>query len=181
MAQHEANDGARNILAGPGVSRWDCPCCGESVPRLLPNGARNAVVLELADCVLSEAPIKRAVRELAPRVGVEICLGCRDTVWQLLGTLVTPETGETNRPEPANAADTAIIGAVLLGLGREAVITIFSVQGGMLTLSERVPLSEFAPSRMIYPEHQGDIDNLMWWAYQAHVAGLPSLLETSSP
>ena len=159
-----------NIVEGPSVSRWHCPCCGEDVPRLLPNGMLNRHRFLAADAWLAHPDTESAAHELGAEPGFDICLGCRDTVRQLLGTLLVPADEEADLLVTSGKAGTGIIGAVLPEVADETLICVFDADDdGRLVVDEVIPLSQFDPRRMTYPTHRGAIDPAVWSAYQAEL------------
>ncbi|MDX5333262.1 MAG: hypothetical protein LPK58_04360 [Gammaproteobacteria bacterium] len=156
-----------NVVAGPDVGRWRCPCCHEDAPRLLPNGMPNRHPLRPADAWLHHPDVEAAVQETGAHADFDICLGCRDTVHQLLGTLVVPQGEQAELLNARGLAGTALIGAVLPGCKGQTLILVFAADGDGLRLSETIPLNDFDPGRMTYPDERGEIDPAIWAAYQA--------------
>lgn len=155
-----------NVVAGPDVGRWRCPCCQEDAPRLLPNGMPNRHPLRPADAWLHHPDVEAAVHKTGAHADFDICLGCRDTVHQLLGTLVVPRGEQAELLNARGLAGTALIGAVLPGMEGQTLILVFAADGEQLRLSETIPLGDFDPGRMTYPDERGDIDPVTWTAYQ---------------
>ena len=156
-----------NVIQGPGVSRWHCPCCGDDVPRLLPNGMLNRHPYRPADAWLEHPDAENAARELGARPDFDICLGCRDTLRQLLGTLLVPADEEADLLVTAGRPGTGIIGAVLPRVADETLILVFDADDeGHLVVAEVIPLAQFDPRRMTYPSQRGAIQPAVWDAYQ---------------
>ncbi|HDP89900.1 MAG TPA: hypothetical protein ENN42_08090 [Thioalkalivibrio sp.] len=155
-----------NVVAGPGVGRWHCPCCGEDVSRLLPNGMLNRHPLCPADIWLPHPDIETAARELGAHPDHDVCLGCRDTLRQLLGTLLVPAEERATPLESRGRVDTGLIGAVVPGLSHETLILVFDADDSRLGIAEAIPLSQFDPRRMTYPDERGAIAVAVWAVYQ---------------
>lgn len=159
-----------NIVEGPGISRWHCPCCQQDVPRLLPNGMLNRHPFRASDAWLEHPDTESAARELGAHPDYDICLGCRDTLRQLLGTLLVPAGQEADLLVSAGRDGTGIIGAVLPRVENETLILVFDAdEDRRLVIAEVIPLSQFAPHRMTYPTERGGIAPTVWEAYQAEL------------
>ena len=157
-----------NVVEGPGVRRWHCPCCLQDVPRLLPNGMLNRHALAAGDLWLPHPDTQTAARELGARPGDDICLGCRDTLRQLLGTLLVPASQQAEPMDTRGRPGTRIVGAILPNADDETLILVFdSDVDARLVMAELIPLSRFDARRMTYPVEQGAIPPAVWEAYQA--------------
>lgn len=165
------------ILQGPAAARWRCPCCGESVARILPNGVPNRHRLDAAQCVLPHPAIEARVAELGGIRPTDACLSCRDAVRQLVGTLIRPpgEEGEARGGPGLN--DTGIVGAVLPGGAGGTRLLIFHVINGRLAHTETETLRELEVLRLTYPGSRGAVAPLIWELYEAHLAQLHKAAE----
>lgn len=154
----------RSSLRQLPTPHWHCPSCGDSVPRLLPNGQRNIMNFQQKDACLPGA--EKLVACYINQT-FSICLSCSDAWQELLGTLVVPEWQQGSLFESPGVADTAIIAALTLRPEAEdaaILIASFSAQG--YVLQEECRLSTFDCERLTYPSECGDIAPLLWQRYQ---------------
>lgn len=165
------------LLRGPPVARWRCPCCGESVARILPNGVLNRHRLDAAQCVLPHPAVEARVAALGGVAPTDACLSCRDAVRQLVGTLIRPpgEEGEARGGPGLN--DTGIVGAVLPGGDGGMRVLIFHVINGRLAHTETETLRELEVLRLTYPGSRGAVAPLIWELYETHLAQLHKAAE----
>ncbi len=154
----------RSSLRQLPIPHWHCPSCGDSVPRLLPNGQRNLVNFHQKDaCLPAAEPL------LAGRLAqtFSICLSCHDVWQELLGTLVVPEWQQGSLFESPGVAETAIIAALTIHPdAEEASILIANVNEQGYVLQEECTLSTFDSERLTYPSDRGEISPLLWQRYQ---------------
>lgn len=169
---HSRDNPAARVVQGPTVARWPCPCCGERVPRLLPNGRPNRHTLTNAEAVLPHPAIEAAVSAEGPGLPQELCLSCRDAVRELVGTLIRPPGEEGDARGSPGLNDTGIVGAVLPRAGASARVLIFHVVDGCLTLTEREQLADLDAARLTYPGSRGAVAPLLWALYEQHLAAL---------
>lgn len=155
------------IVEGPRVATQRCSCCGDEVPRLLPNGERNAFVLPMADCALANADVTNALSDLLHNEETpEICRSCHFAVYQLLGSVVTKRVLPDLRLGEKGLGDTLLIGAVIPNEETGGQIYFFSANGNELILEDITPLREFNELLLYYPHQRGDMDPLIWALYE---------------
>lgn len=107
----------------------------------------------------------------------EVCLGCRDAIRELLGTLVVPPGQRGTVLGGSGEAGTRVVGAVVPGLSEQPELWILGPEHGRVALLERLEWGAFEPARMTYPERQGAIDHRIWQLYREHLEVLRSRLE----
>lgn len=161
----------KDLLAGPRVARWTCPSCGDAVPRLLPNGARNARAVTELELFLADADIETEVRRQTGTPVSEICLACADAVRELVGTLIRPPGEDGDARNSPGLNDTGIVGAALPRSDGTHVL-IFHVIDGALRLTETERLTRFDPMRLTYPGSRGAMAPRIWALYSSHLAQL---------
>ncbi|ACL74129.1 hypothetical protein [Thioalkalivibrio sulfidiphilus] len=160
-----------DLLAGPRVARWTCPSCGDAVPRLLPNGARNAQSVAELELFLEDADIESEVNREPGTAADEICLACADAVRELVGTLIRPPGEDGDARNSPGLNDTGIVGAAL-PRGDGTHVLIFHVIDGVLRLTETERLTRFDPMRLTYPGSRGAMAPRIWELYARHLAQL---------
>ena len=169
---HPGDTPSARIAQGPAVARWRCPCCGESVPRLLPNGHPNRQALASGDCILTEPAVESAASADGASFPLEVCLSCHDAVRGLVGTLIRPPGEEGDARDGPGLNDTGIVGAVLPRAGDQAQVLIFHVVDGRLALTERERFTDLDAARLTYPGRRGAVAPLLWRLYERHLATL---------
>jgi hypothetical protein len=160
-----------DLLTGPQVARWTCPSCGDTVPRLLPNGARNAQAVAALELQLDDAEIEVSVGQQPGTQADEICLACAEAVRELVGTLIRPPGEDGDARNGPGLNDTGIVGAALPCSDGTRVL-IFHVIDGALRLTETEWLTRFDPTRLTYPGSRGAMAPRIWELYSRHLAEL---------
>ncbi|MEJ2060007.1 MAG: hypothetical protein P8Y64_05900 [Gammaproteobacteria bacterium] len=162
-----------SVLQGPSVARWRCPSCGRDVPRLLPNGQLNRHPVLASEWILPDASIAQTLQQFDLQTEFEVCLACRDTAHDLLGTLIRLELR-------GGRSDVGVIGALCIGLGPVAQLMMFAEENDALALKERLPLPELIPARLLYLDSPSGVPSAVWSAHQARIDTLRALLDDSA-
>ncbi len=169
-----------SVTRGPSVARWHCPCCQESVPRLLPNGQRNAIPLRRADATLPDAAIEAAAPQ--DTADPEICVSCLEAVLELVGSFVVLDPDDPAfdgfafplEPSEDQAPSVALVGAVrVVGPATPAEVWVFAADAnGGLSPGRRIPFRTFPTGCIIYPETDAGIPAILWALYTERIEWL---------